>query len=68
MKVLVAISYAKGVIECSQYEKLNGEFFASFVEKNFDAMFARAGKGRSRLWKRMLNCCRYRQEAQILTP
>lgn len=50
VKVLVAVSYEKGVIECSQYEKLNGEFFASFVEKNFDGMFERAGKGISRLW------------------
>ena len=50
MKLIVAISYGKGVIQCTQYEHMNGEFFASFVENNLDAMFMRAGKGISRLW------------------
>ena len=43
MKLIVAISYGKGVIQCIQYEHMNGEFFASFVENNLDAMFMRAG-------------------------
>ena len=42
--------YEKGVIKCAKYEKLMGTFFPSFVENNFDAMFPRAGKGRSPLW------------------
>ena len=50
MKVIVAISYNKGVIVCKQYEKLDGNYFASFVRNNFDAMFARAEKGNSRIW------------------
>ena len=33
-KFMVAITYEKGVVGCYQYEELNGEMFASFVEKN----------------------------------
>ena len=50
MNLIVAIRYGKGVIQCTQYEHMNGEFFASFVENNLDAMFMQAGKGISWLW------------------
>ena len=50
MIFIVAIRYGKGVIQCTQYEQMNGEFFASFVENNLDAMFMQAGKGISWLW------------------
>lgn len=49
-KFIVAISYNKGVIKCRQYEKLDGNYFASFVRNNFDAMFTRAEKENSPMW------------------
>ena len=33
--LIVCISYGKGVIFCEQYEKMNGEFFANFIKRNF---------------------------------
>ena len=48
--IIVAISYGKGVIQCTQYEKINVEFLASFVENNFDAMCMLAGTRTSWLW------------------
>ena len=35
VKLIVAISYDKGVICCHPYEKMTGRFFASFIEENF---------------------------------
>ena len=49
-KFIVAISYSKGVVLCERYEKMNGAFFSSFIDEHFDNVFARAGKGASRLW------------------
>jgi transposase len=43
-KLVVAISYGKGVIICEPYEKMNGEYFASFIEGYFKQMFRHAGK------------------------
>lgn len=40
VKVLVVISYEKGVIKCVKYEKVNGDFFPSFVEKNFETIIS----------------------------
>ena len=48
--LMVAISYNKGVIMCEQYEKLNGAYFVSFIERNFENMFIDSGKAPSRLW------------------
>ncbi len=41
---LVAISYGAGVILCEQYEKMNGAYFATFIDSNFEGMFNRSGK------------------------
>lgn len=47
---MVAISYNKGVIVCKPYDKLNGAFFAKFIDDNFEEMFQDADKGDKRLW------------------
>ena len=50
LKLLVAISYNKGVIACHPYEKLDGQFLENFVKANFASFFRKADKGLSRLW------------------
>ena len=50
LKLMVAISYNKGVILCKPYEKLNGTFFAQFIDDNFEQMFRHSDKGENRLW------------------
>ena len=40
----MAISYAKGAIVCHQYDKLDGAYFAKFVQDNFENMFRLANK------------------------
>ena len=50
LKVNVAISYGKGVIVCHQYDKLDGAYFAKFVQDNFENMFRLANKNGSRLF------------------
>lgn len=50
LKLMVAISHGKGVIICEPYEKMNGTYFARFIEENFGRMFRAANKGRSRVW------------------
>lgn len=35
MKLIVAVSYNKGVIACHPYEKMTGRFFAAFIEEHF---------------------------------
>lgn len=49
-KMMVAITHGKGVLMCERYEKMDAQYFASFIDRHFDTMFARAGKGLSRLW------------------
>ena len=49
-KFMVAITYGRGVLVCERYEKMDGNYFASFIDRNFNSMFARSGKGSSRLW------------------
>ena len=44
-KFMVAVSYGNGVILCEQYEKLNGRYFKSLVEREFPRMFNIAAKG-----------------------
>ena len=48
-KFIVAISHGKGVLVCERYEKLDGNYFASFIDQHFNAMFERSCKGLSRL-------------------
>ena len=50
VKVVVAISYGKGAIVCHQYDKLDGAYFAEFVQDNFENMFRKANKNGSRLF------------------
>ena len=49
-RLLVAISYDKGVICCEPYEHMTGGNFAAFVDQHFHRLFELAGKGNSRLW------------------
>lgn len=49
-KFIVAISFGKGVLVCKRYETMNANFFASFIDQNFNNMFVRSGKGLSRMW------------------
>ena len=46
VKMVVAISYNKGVIKCEQYEKMCGAFFEAFIDEHFESMFDAAEKGR----------------------
>ena len=50
LKLLVAISYNKGVIACHPYEKLDGQFFENLVKANLASFLRKADKGPSRLW------------------
>ena len=49
-KFMVAIVYGKGVVGCYQYGELKGEMFASFVEKNFPAMFELSANPKGKLF------------------
>ena len=42
LRLMVAISYGKRVIERHAYDNLDSRSFASFVDGKFDSMFARA--------------------------
>ena len=48
LRLMVAISYNKGVICCEPYEKMTGRYFAAFIDNHFDRLFAAADKGCSR--------------------
>jgi len=50
VKMIVAISYNKGVIICKQYDRMCGAFFKTFIDENFESMFQAAKKGESRLF------------------
>ena len=50
LKLVVAISYGKGVIICEPYEKMTGAYFSNFIDRNFNTMFQTADKGNSRIW------------------
>ena len=45
VKLIVAVSYDKGVIACQPYEKMTGQFFANFIAVHFRRMFEQADKG-----------------------
>ena len=64
VKMIVAISYGKGVIYCKQYEKLDGNYYANFIRRNFQNMFQKSGKC-SKLFIQdncpILNCARARK-------
>ena len=41
--MIVAISYSKVVIFCEQYEKLDGDYYANFIRRNFRKMLQKSG-------------------------
>ena len=43
LHVMVAVAYGKGVILKEAYEKMDGPFFANFVQENLNLCFAKAG-------------------------
>ena len=50
IKFVVSLVFCQfGYYNRNRLSASTGDFFSCFVE-NFDAMFARAGKGRSQLW------------------
>ena len=50
VKLMVAISFDKRVVICKTYEKLDGRYFAGFIDENFESTFALADKSALRLW------------------
>lgn len=48
VRFMVAIAHRKGVIMCEEYDKLNGAYFADFVQRNFVNMFGAADKDNAR--------------------
>jgi hypothetical protein len=50
VKLMVAVSYDKGVVICKAYDKLDGRYFANFIDENFKSMFGTADKSLKRLW------------------
>lgn len=43
-KFVVAISHGKGVLVCERYDHMNGEYFASFIDRTFEHIFEDADK------------------------
>ena len=44
VRIIAAISYGKGVVANVPYEKMDGNYFASFIRANFETMFLASGK------------------------
>ena len=38
-KMMVAITHSKGVLICERYEKMDAQYFTSFIDHHFDTMF-----------------------------
>ena len=49
-RLLVTISYDKGMIWCEPYEHMTGRYYAIFVDEQFYRLFQLSGKGVSCLW------------------
>jgi len=47
VRLIVAISYGKGIIVCEPYKKMSGGYFASFIRRYFEDMFLDSGKDSS---------------------
>ena len=64
MKMLVAMSYSRGVIFAEQYETLDGAYYANFIRRKFRKTFRKSGKRHSRLFLQdfcpILNCAKAR--------
>ncbi len=44
VRIIAAISYDKGVVAHVPYEKMDGNYFASFISEQFETMFLASGK------------------------
>ena len=51
VKLIVTISYGRGVTCAKRYESMNGELFAGFIVENFENII-KAGETLSRMWVR----------------
>ena len=49
-KLMAAISYGKGVIDCKQYDKMSGFFFKDYITCEFPVLFKKADRLHSKLW------------------
>ena len=49
VKILAVISFQRGVIYREQFDKLDGDFYADFISRNFRNIFRKSGK-RSKLF------------------
>ena len=45
VKCFMAINYGKGVILCEKYDSLNGNYFSTLIEREFERMFEASQKG-----------------------
>lgn len=45
LKLMVAISYGKGVVHCYPYTSLNGDEFHHYAQEHFDEILKKTGKG-----------------------
>ncbi|CAB4026768.1 Hypothetical predicted protein, partial [Paramuricea clavata] len=57
LHILAAIAWAKGMILSKVYDKMNGDFFAEFIQNNFNLCFGKAGPKTGRdclLWTMIL--------------
>ena len=65
LRMFVAISYRKGVVFCSEYDKCDGDYFANFICREFPKMFRRSAKSHSKLFVQdncpIQNCAKARR-------
>ena len=50
VQLIVCISHGRGVCEIEQYEKMNGNYFASFVTQRFPKLIRENFKNDDKLW------------------
>ena len=65
LRMFVAISYRKGVVFCSEYDKCDGDYLANFICREFPKMFRKSGKSHSKLFVQdncpIQNCAKARR-------
>ena len=50
VKLMVPISYGKGVLDCEQHDKMNGSYFGDYINRKFPIAIQKADKLQSKLW------------------
>ena len=69
VNMIVAISYMKGVIFC-EYQKLDGDYIADFIRRNFRKILRKSGKRNSKLFVHdncpVFNCAKARQALKAI--